>query len=120
LASVASAGTAARPRKSPAAQPLKEQNTMARNASAMKYHRQSEKKRLVNKGRRSTIRTFTKKAVVAAETGDAAGAAKFERVTQSLIDKAAKGSTLHKNTAARRKSRLAKRLKKLQSDAASA
>jgi small subunit ribosomal protein S20 len=93
---------------------------MARNASAIKYHKQSEKRRLVNKGRKSTIRTFTKKAVVAAETGDAATAIKFERVTQGLIDRAAKGSTLHKNTAARRKSRLAKRLKKLVAAAAQA
>ena len=91
---------------------------MARNASAMKYHKQSEKRRLANKARRSTIRTFTKKAVAAGETGDAATAAKFEKVVQSLVDKAAKGSTLHKNTAARRKSRLAKRLKALQASAA--
>jgi small subunit ribosomal protein S20 len=41
-------------------------------------------------------------------------------VVQSLVDKAAKGSTLNKNTAARRKSRLVKRLKKLQGDAAQA
>ncbi len=91
---------------------------MARNASAMKYHKQSEKRRLANKARKSTIRTFTKKAVAAAEGGDGTTAAKFEKVVQSLVDKAAKGSTLHKNTAARRKSRLAKRLRALQGDAA--
>jgi small subunit ribosomal protein S20 len=93
---------------------------MARNPSAMKYHRQSEKKRLDNKGRKSSIRTFVKKAVTAAEEGDSANAAKFERVVQSLVDRAAKGSTLHKNAAARRKSRLAKRLKKIQGEAAQA
>lgn len=93
---------------------------MARNASAMKYHKQSERRRLANKSRRTTIRTFMKKAVAAAETGDAATASKFEKVVQSLVDKAAKGSTLHKNTAARRKSRLAKRLKALQGEAAKA
>ena len=91
---------------------------MARNASAMKYHKQSEKRRLANKARRSTIRTFTKKAVAAGGSGDVETAAKFEKVVQSLVDKAAKGSTLHKNTAARRKSRLAKRLKALQASAA--
>jgi small subunit ribosomal protein S20 len=90
---------------------------MARNASAMKYHKQSEKRRLANKGRKTTIRTFTKKAVAAAEGGDAEAAVKFERVVQSLVDKASKTSTLHKNTAARRKSRLAKRLKTLQAGA---
>jgi small subunit ribosomal protein S20 len=93
---------------------------MARNASAMKYHKQSEKRRLANKGRRSTIRTFTKKTVAAAETGDMETAGKFQRVVQSLVDRAAKGSTLHKNTAARRKSRLAKRLNKLQGERAQA
>jgi small subunit ribosomal protein S20 len=88
---------------------------MARTPSAMKYHRQSEKRRLVNRSRKSTIRTFTKKAVAAAETGDFDAAAKYQRVVQSLVDRAAKGSTLHRNTAARRKARLAKRLGALKS-----
>ena len=85
---------------------------MARNPSAMKYHRQAQKARAQNRAAKSTIRTFGKKAAAAAEAGDAESAAKFQRVTVSLIDRAAKGSTLHKNTAARRKSRLAKRLNK--------
>jgi small subunit ribosomal protein S20 len=83
---------------------------MARTPSAMKYHRQSEKRRLDNRARKSTIRTFTKKAVAAAETGDLEAAAKYQKVVQGLVDRAAKGSTLHKNTAARRKARLAKRI----------
>ena len=91
---------------------------MARNLSGLKRHRQSEKRRLANRARKSTIRTFTKKALNAAESGDFEAAAKFEKVAQSLIDKAAKGSTLHRNTAARRKSRIAKRIAQLQQDAA--
>ncbi len=83
---------------------------MARNPSAMKYHRQAEKRRLANRARKSTIRTFTKKAVAAAEGGDFAAAAKYQKVVQSLVDKAAKSATIHKNTAARKKSRLAGRL----------
>ncbi len=83
---------------------------MARTPSAMKFHRQSEKRRLVNRSRKSTIRTFTKKALAAAESGDHDAAAKYQKVVQGLVDRAAKGSTLHKNTAARRKARLAKRL----------
>lgn len=83
---------------------------MARNPSAMKYHRQSEKRRLANRARKSTIRTFTKKAIAAAEQGDHDAAAKYQKVVQSLVDKAQKASTLHKNTAARRKARLAGRL----------
>ncbi len=90
---------------------------MARNRSAMKYHRQSEETRLVNRSRKSMIRTFTKKAVAAAEAGDEAAAAKYLKVTTSLIDRATKGSTLHKNTAARKKSRLSKRINKLQAGA---
>ncbi len=85
---------------------------MARNPSAMKYHRQAQKARAQNRATKSTIRTFSKKAAAAAEAGDADTAAKFQRVTISLIDRASKGSALHKNTAARRKSRLAKRLAK--------
>jgi len=84
----------------------------------MKHHRQSEQKRLVNRSRKSAIRTFTKKAVAAAESGDGASepqartlASRYQRVAVSLIDKAA-GSAIHKRTAARKKSRLAKRLNK--------
>ena len=83
---------------------------MARTPSAMKFHRQSEKRRLVNRSRKSTIRTFTKKALAAADSGDHESAAKYQKVVQGLVDRASKGSTLHKNTAARRKARLAKRL----------
>ncbi|ADI13999.1 ribosomal protein S20 [Truepera radiovictrix DSM 17093] len=93
---------------------------MARNPSAMKYHRQSQKARAKNRAAKSTIRTFGKKAVEAAERGDLEAAAKFQRVTVSLIDRAAKGSTLHKNAAARRKSRLARRLNKLAAEQAQA
>ena len=80
-----------------------------RHKSAQKRHRQSLKRRLINRSRKSTIKTFTKKAVVAVQEG-AENAAELHRKAESLIDKAAKGSTLHKNTAARKKSRLAKAL----------
>lgn len=89
---------------------------MARNASAMKYQRKSEKARLANRAKKSMIRTFTKKAAAAAQAGDMEGAAKYQRVAQSLIDRAAKGSTLHKRTAARRKSRLAKRINAMRNE----
>ncbi|GMA17398.1 30S ribosomal protein S20 [Deinococcus metallilatus] len=82
-----------------------------RHKSAQKRHRQSLKRRLINRSRKSTIKTFSKKAVVAAQTGTE-DALELHRKAESLIDKAAKGSTLHKNTAARKKSRLAKALNK--------
>jgi len=87
---------------------------MAKNLSAMKYHRKAQKARLANRARKSMIRTFSKKAITAAEQGDEQAASKYYRVAQSLIDQAAKGSTFHKNTAARKKARLAKRLNTVQ------
>lgn len=87
---------------------------MARNPSAMKYHRQSERARLANRAKKTTIRTFTKKAVAAAEAGDFEAARKYQKVVQGLIDRAAQGSTLHANTAARKKSRLAQRIRRLE------
>lgn len=90
---------------------------MARNPSAMKYHRQSEVRRLRNRAAKSTIRTFTKKALTAAEQGDFDAAAKYQKVVQGLVDKAAKGATLHKNAAARKKSRLSARLRKMREGA---
>jgi small subunit ribosomal protein S20 len=83
-----------------------------RHKSAQKRHRQSLKRRMINRSRKSTIKTFTKKAVVAATTG-AAEALELQRKAESLLDKAAKGSTMHKNTASRKKSRLAKAINKL-------
>ncbi len=85
---------------------------MARNLSAMKYHRQSEKARAANRAVKSTIRTFTKKAIAAAEEGDQETAIKYQRVAVSLIDRASKGSTFHKNKAARKKSRLMQHVNK--------
>ena len=82
-----------------------------RHKSAQKRHRQSLKRRMTNRSRKSTIKTFAKKAVVAAQTG-AEDLNTLQARAESLIDKAAKGSTLHKNTAARKKSRLAKAINK--------
>ena len=85
----------------------------ARTPSAMKRHRQSLKRRARNRAKKSMIKTFSKKAVAAAEAGDKERALKYMRVAESLIDKAAKGSTLHWRAAARRKSRLMQKLHKL-------
>jgi len=82
-----------------------------RHKSAQKRHRQSLKRRMKNRSMKSTIKTFTKKAVEAISSG-AENALELQRKAESLLDKAAKGSTMHKNTVARRKSRLAKRVNK--------
>ncbi|CAM4122836.1 30S ribosomal protein S20 [Deinococcus marmoris] len=81
-----------------------------RHKSAQKRHRQSLKRRMINRSRKSTIKTFTKKALAAITNGEDLNAAQSK--AESLIDKAAKGSTMHKNTAARKKSRLAKAINK--------
>jgi small subunit ribosomal protein S20 len=85
---------------------------MARNPSAMKQNRQSIKARASNRAKKSTIRTFSKKTLEAAKAGNTDEAKTMQKTAMSLIDKAAKGSTLHKRTAARKKSRLAKSMNK--------
>jgi small subunit ribosomal protein S20 len=90
---------------------------MARHLSAMKANRQSIKARTRNRSKKSMIRTFSKKAIAAAQSGNTEEATQAHRMTISLIDKAAKGSTLHKRTAARKKSRLAKQINKIQAKA---
>lgn len=82
---------------------------MANIKSQIKRNRQNEKRRVRNKAVRSELRTRTKGAVTAAETG-AEHAAEAERLAMKRIDKAATKGVIHKNAAARRKSRLAKRL----------
>jgi small subunit ribosomal protein S20 len=77
--------------------------------SQIKRNRQNEKRRIANKAVRSELRTRTKGAIVAAETG-AENAADAARLAMKRIDKAATKGVIHKNAAARRKSRLAKRL----------
>ena len=82
---------------------------MANINSQIKRNKQNEKRRVRNKAVRSELRTRTKSAVTAAETG-AENAAEAERLAMKRIDKAATKGVIHKNAAARRKSRLAKRL----------
>lgn len=78
--------------------------------SAAKRVRQNEKDRARNRARKSAVKTETRKLLDAMSAGNADVARKaFTAVTKKLDQVAAKG-TLHKNTVARRKSRLAKRL----------
>ena len=82
---------------------------MANIASQIKRNRQNEKRRQRNKAVRSEVKTRVKRAVDAADSG-AESAADAVRVAMKRIDKAAAKGVIHKNEAARRKSRLAKRL----------
>jgi len=78
--------------------------------SAAKRVRVSETKRLRNVSAKSRIRTYVKKFEAAARDGDSENAVKLYRQTSSLLDKAAAKGIIHKNTASRRKSRLAAKL----------
>lgn len=81
---------------------------MANIKSQIKRNRQNEIRRVRNKGVRSELRTRVKAVVEAAESGGETEEAL--RLAIKRIDKAAQKGVLHKNTAARRKSRLIKRI----------
>lgn len=86
---------------------------MAHHLSAKKRIRQTEKRTAINKARVSRLRTFVKKVEAALEAGDGVAAkAAFQDAVPELHRGAAKGY-LHKNTAARKLSRLSARIKTL-------
>jgi small subunit ribosomal protein S20 len=79
---------------------------MPNHKSAEKRVRQSERRRLINRNNRTKLRTSIKKLRVALEGGDAKEAGGLLPITVSEIDKAVKKGALHRNAAARHKSRL--------------
>ena len=87
---------------------------MANIKSQIKRNRQNEKARLRNKAVRSELKTRTKRALSAAEQG-ADDSVEITREAVKRIDMAASKGVIHKNTAARRKSRLMKRVAASQS-----
>src|SRR5690606_7389503 len=82
---------------------------MANIKSQIKRNRQTIKRTERNKAVRSELKTRTKAALAGAEEG-AENVDALARAAQKRIDKAATKGVIHKNAAARRKSRLAKRL----------
>lgn len=82
---------------------------MANHKSAAKRAKQNEIRRIRNKSTRSAMNTAVKKVVLAKESG-ADNTAELFNAAKSVIAKAAKKGVLHKNTAARKTSRLAKSL----------
>ncbi len=82
---------------------------MANIKSQIKRNKQNERRRVKNKAVRSELKTRTKAATAAAETG-AEDADELARLAIKRIDKAAAKGIIHKNQAARRKSRLVKHL----------
>ena len=89
---------------------------MANIKSQIKRNRQNEKRRLRNRTVRGTARTAIKNAQKAMTTGEDTQASLLTAI--STLDKAAEKGVLHKNNAARRKSRLMLRLAKLEKETA--
>ena len=86
---------------------------MANSAQARKRARQAEKHRQHNASRRSTMRTHVKSVIKAIEAGDKEGAAEAFKKAVPEIDRTVNQGLVHKNKAARHKSRLNSRIKAL-------
>jgi small subunit ribosomal protein S20 len=86
---------------------------LANIKSQIKRNRQNEKRRVNNRIDRGRARTFITKARVALATGEKTESAEAIRLAISTLDKAAQKGVIHKNNAARRKSRLMKQLNEL-------
>ena len=79
---------------------------MPNHKSAEKRVRQSEKRRLINRGHRTKVRTFIKKVRVALASGSAEEVQNVLPQAISVIDKSVQKGVMHANAAARYKSRL--------------
>ena len=86
---------------------------MANIKSAIKRNKQNEKRRVSNRVYRGSARTYVAKARTAIDAGEKDTAAEATMRAIKALDKAAQKGILHKNNAARRKSRLMKKLASL-------
>jgi small subunit ribosomal protein S20 len=86
---------------------------VANTASAKKRARQGEKQRQHNASFRSMVRTYIKKVQAAIQTGSKENAAKAYAEAVPVIDRMADKGIIHKNKAARHKSRLNTQIKAL-------
>jgi small subunit ribosomal protein S20 len=81
-----------------------------KNLSALKRVRQSEKRRRRNQFWKSTIKTLTKKVEAAVSSGDKDTAQKMLREAIRIISKARSKGVIHRNTAARKISKITKKV----------
>jgi small subunit ribosomal protein S20 len=86
---------------------------VAHSLQAKKRARQNIKRRTTNRARKSQIKTQIKHLEAALSSGDAEKASEQFRLITKKLDKTAATSTMHKRTAARKKSRLAKKVNAL-------
>jgi small subunit ribosomal protein S20 len=86
---------------------------MPHHKSAEKRLRQTEKRTAINRARMSRVRTFVKKVETAIETGDKAEAQSAFQLAQPELHRAITKGVMHKNTVARKLSRLVARINTL-------
>ncbi len=86
---------------------------MAHSNSAKKRVRQNETRRLRNRRRKATVKDAIRQFDTAVAAQDTKQAAEKLKDAQQELDRVAGKGTIHKRTAARRKSRLAKQLNRL-------
>ena len=91
---------------------------MPNSRSASKSQRKNEARRVRNRAQRSTLRTQVKKLRTAVEEGNFESAEEMYRTTSKRLDQAAAKHLIHKNKAARLKSRLAAMINKHKAEAA--
>ena len=84
---------------------------MANNTQALKRARQAEDRRQQNTSQRSMLRTYVKKVVAAIAGGDAEAAKAAYQAAVPVVDRMADKGIIHKNKAARHKSRLNARIR---------
>ena len=84
---------------------------MANTAQAKKRVKQAEKARARNASQRSTMRTTVKKVLRTLESGDKSALRAVYVSASSALDRAARKGLIHKNKAARLKSRLSAKVK---------
>ncbi|MEL6550830.1 MAG: 30S ribosomal protein S20 [Pseudomonadota bacterium] len=86
---------------------------MANTPQSKKRARQNERRNDVNKARRSRIRTYLRKVEEAIASGDSAAAAEALKSAQPELMRGVTKGVYHKNTASRKMSRLAARVKSM-------
>lgn len=86
---------------------------MANIKSAKKRIKVISKKTLINKSKKSALKTAEKKFLEAVEAGDKAAAAEYLRAVEKKIRKAASDNVIHFNAASRKVSRLTSKLNKM-------
>ena len=83
---------------------------MANIKSQIKRNRQTEVRQARNKSTRSALKTRIKRFLETTESGDAAASAEAYRDISKALDQAAAKGIIHKNQAANKKSRLARKI----------